>query len=126
MGNSMGEVHNNMAAKVLLKTLIFSTRVAVPGGVVYVLAKEGIWGSQEEAILFYDKVKTMKSKAGLDLPQSYEEKLATALEKVALFSNTDHVTLSERWYNAVTGTVNFLDSAPSQTRNFFNNMLGRD
>ena len=56
--------------------------MAVPGGVVYVLAKEGIWGSQEEAILFYDKVKTMKSKAGLDLPQSYEEKLATALEKV--------------------------------------------
>jgi len=114
-----GEIFK-MAAQVLLETLRFGTRLGVPVGVVYVTTFEGLWGSQEEAISFYDKVKAKKTDAGLDLPQAYGDKISAAVEKVALFSNPSHLTVAERWYNAVTGTVNFLDTAPEKISNFLN------
>lgn len=62
----------------------FGTRLGVPVGVVYVTTFEGLWGSQEEAISFYDKVKAKKTDAGLDLPQAYGDKISAAVEKVTL------------------------------------------
>ena len=56
--------------------------MGVPVGVVFVSTCEGLWGSQEEAISFYEKVRVKKAEAGLDIPQAYEDKISAAVEKV--------------------------------------------
>lgn len=59
-----------------------STRLGVAGGAVYVTANEGLWGSPEQAILLYQKVKDELSKTESPLPKEYEEQVLAAVEKV--------------------------------------------
>jgi len=61
-----------------------SARLSIVGGTVYVTTEEGLWGSPEESILFYQKVKEFPNRP----------------------------PLAERWNSAVVKSVSFLDSVP--------------
>ena len=60
----------------------FGTRLGVPVGVAYVTTVEGLWGSQEEAVQLYEKLRLKQTEAGLDIPPVYEDKVSAAVEKV--------------------------------------------
>ena len=102
---------------------------------VYFTAQEGLWGTAEETILFYQKVAELLPGKEVIITQDQEEKLKATIEKVIfkniffiflfeqthlqfvilqmrVWSDPNHVPLTERWNSGVIKAVKFLDSVP--------------
>ena len=62
-----------------------SVRLSIAGGTVYVTTEEGLWGSPEESILFYQKVKELV-KPGVEtvFTKDHQEQLSAAVQKVSI------------------------------------------
>lgn len=51
---------------------------------MYATSNEGLWGTPEQAILFYQKVQEAVSKTDSPLPKEYEDQLLAAVDKVSI------------------------------------------